>query len=337
MSELVSRLLILCWILVPGMVTADEVVNLYSARHYDTDEALYLNFHKKTGIKVNLIEGGSDGLIERLVNEGKYSPADVLITVDAGRLWSAEQKGVFQATSSEILNKRVPPNLRHPDGLWFGLSKRGRIIAYNKQRGLPADVKDYEDLANASLDNQVCMRSSSNIYNLSLMASLIEANGVESAEIWARGVVSNFARSPQGNDTAQLRAVSSGECGITVANTYYIGRLMGSEKQADAETIAGLGFLFPNQSGRGAHVNISGGGVTKYAPNRDNAVRFLEYLTEGAAQTLFSEGNNEYPVVGKASGPVALLGPFKEDNVNADSFGVRQREAVMTYDRAGWR
>ena len=320
-----------------SIAIAEEVVNLYSARHYDTDDALYSNFQKETGIKVNLIEGGSDGLIERIVNEGKYSPADLLITVDAGRLWKAVERGVFQGVSSAVLSDRIPPNLRHPEGFWFGLSKRGRIIAYNKIRGLPENITNYEDLANQSLKGQVCMRSSSNIYNLSLMAALIEANGAEKAESWANGVVSNFARDPQGNDTAQLRAVSSGECGITVANTYYIGRLMGSGKADDKKTIDGLGFLFPNQEGRGAHVNISGGGVAKYAPNKENAIRFLEYLTEESSQRMFSEGNNEYPVVGEVSGPVASLGTFKEDSVNASLFGERQREAVMVYDRAGWR
>ena len=320
-----------------SIAIAEEVVNLYSARHYDTDDALYSNFQKKTGIKVNLIEGGSDGLIERIVNEGKYSPADLLITVDAGRLWKAVERGVFQGVSSAVLSDRIPPNLRHPEGFWFGLSKRGRIIAYNKIRGLPENITNYEDLANQSLKGQVCMRSSSNIYNLSLMAALIEANGAEKAESWANGVVSNFARDPQGNDTAQLRAVSSGECGITVANTYYIGRLMGSGKEEDKKTIEGLGFLFPNQEGRGAHVNISGGGVAKFAPNKENAIRFLEYLTEESSQRMFSEGNNEYPVVGEVSGPVASLGTFKEDSVNASLFGERQREAVMVYDRAGWR
>ena len=320
-----------------SIAIAEEVVNLYSARHYDTDDALYSNFQKKTGIKVNLIEGGSDGLIERIVNEGKYSPADLLITVDAGRLWKAVERGVFQGVSSAVLSDRIPPNLRHPEGFWFGLSKRGRIIAYNKIRGLPENITNYEDLANQSLKGQVCMRSSSNIYNLSLMAALIEANGAEKAESWANGVVSNFARDPQGNDTAQLRAVSSGECGITVANTYYIGRLMGSGKEEDKKTIEGLGFLFPNQEGRGAHVNISGGGVAKFAPNKENAIRFLEYLTEESSQRMFSEGNNEYPVVGEVSGPVASLGTFKEDSANASLFGERQREAVMVYDRAGWR
>ena len=320
-----------------SIAISEEVVNLYSARHYDTDDALYSNFQKETGIKVNLIEGGSDGLIERIVNEGKYSPADLLITVDAGRLWKAVESGVFQGVSSAVLSDRIPPNLRHPEGFWFGLSKRGRIIAYNKDRGLPENVTSYEDLANQSLTGQVCMRSSSNIYNLSLMAALIEANGAEKAESWANGVVSNFARDPQGNDTAQLRAVSSGECGITVANTYYIGRLMGSGKSDDKQTIDGLGFLFPNQEGRGTHVNISGGGVTKYAPNKENAIRFLEYLTEESSQKVFSEGNNEYPVVGEVSGPVASLGAFKEDSINASLLGERQRQAVMIYDRAGWR
>ena len=337
MLRTVMLILVGVFAFLSSVATSEEVVNLYSARHYDTDDALYSNFQKKTGIKVNLIEGGSDGLIERIVNEGKYSPADLLITVDAGRLWKAVEKGVFQGVSSAVLKNRIPPNLRHPDGLWFGLSKRGRIIAYNKSRGLPENIENYEDLANESLKGQVCMRSSSNIYNLSLMASLIEANGADKAESWAKGVTLNFARDPQGNDTAQLRAVSSGECGITVANTYYIGRLMGSGKEDDKKIIDGLGFVFPNQEGRGAHVNISGGGVAKYAPNKENAIRFLEYLTEESSQKMFSEGNNEYPVVGQVSGSVASLGPFKEDSVNASLFGERQREAVMVYDRAGWR
>ena len=315
---------------------AEDVVNVYSARHYDTDMALYERFTKETGISVNLIEGGSDALIERIVNEGKFSPADMMITVDAGRLWRAAQKGIFQAVESPLLNQRIPDHLRHPDGLWFGLSKRARVIVYNKSQGLNKTVSRYEDLTQPALQGQVCMRSSSNIYNLSLLASIIEANGAEAAQTWANGLVANFARKPQSNDTGQLRAVAAGECGITVANTYYLGRILGSDKAADRAVAEKLGVLFPNQDGRGSHVNISGAGITKYAPNKANAIRFLEYLTSDYAQKLFAEGNNEYPVVGDVTGPVAALGTFKEDQISASVLGERQAEAVKIFDRAGW-
>lgn len=315
---------------------AEDVVNVYSARHYDTDMALYERFTEETGISVNLIEGGSDALIERIVNEGKFSPADMMITVDAGRLWRAAQKDIFQAVESPLLNQRIPDHLRHPDGLWFGLSKRARVIVYNKSQGLNKTVSRYEDLTQPSLQGQVCMRSSGNIYNLSLLASVIEANGAEAAQTWANGLVANFARKPQSNDTGQLRAVAAGECGITVANTYYLGRILGSDKAADRAVAEKLGVLFPNQDGRGSHVNISGAGITKYAPNKANAIRFLEYLTSDYAQKLFAEGNNEYPVVGDVTGPVAALGTFKEDQMSASVLGERQAEAVKIFDRAGW-
>ncbi|MDE0039218.1 MAG: Fe(3+) ABC transporter substrate-binding protein [Gammaproteobacteria bacterium] len=314
-----------------------NVVNIYSARHYDTDLALYERFEERTGVRVNLIEGGSDGLIERIVNEAEFSPADLLITVDAGRLWRAQQAGVLQPVDSAVLKERIPAHLRDPGGHWFGLSKRARVIVYNKAAGLPEGISRYEDLADPRLGGKVCMRSSGNIYNLSLLGSLIEHNGEESAGEWANGVVANFRRQPQGNDTAQLRAVAAGECEVSIANTYYIGRLLGSDNPQDRLVAEGLGMLFPNQGDRGTHVNISGAGVTRHAPHRDNAVKFLEYLTGDDAQRLFAEGNNEYPVVGPASGPIATLGEFKEDAVNAAVLGANQSLAVKTYDRAGWR
>ena len=334
-----TRLLASSLILVAAATTADDgnVVNVYSARHYDTDLALYERFEEQAGIRVNLIEGASDGLIERIVNEAEFSPADLLITVDAGRLWRAEQAGVFQPVESTVLKARIPAHLRDPEGHWFGLSKRARVIVYNKARGLPEGVSRYEDLADPRLGGAICMRSSGNIYNLSLLGSLIEHNGEGSADEWASGVVANFRREPQGNDTAQLRAVATGECGVSIANTYYIGRLLGSDDAQERAVVEGLGILFPNQEGRGTHVNISGAGVTRYAPHRDNAVMFLEYLTGDDAQTLFAEGNNEYPVVGPASGPIASLGEFEEDAVNAAVLGANQALAVKTYDRAGWR
>ena len=314
-----------------------DEVNVYSARHYDTDLALYERFEETTGITVNLIEGNSDGLIERIRNEGELSPADLLITVDAGRLWRAHEQGVFQPVDSAVLNERIPAHLREPGGHWFGLSKRARVIVYNAAARLPDNIARYEDLADESLRGKVCMRSSGNIYNLSLLGALIEHHGAEAAEAWAKGVVANFHRPPQGNDTAQLRAVASGECGVSIANTYYIGRLLGSESATDREVVAALGVLFPNQADRGAHVNISGAGVVRHAPHRDNAVRFLEYLSGDFAQGLFAEGNNEYPVVGAAAGPVSELGTFKEDAVNASVFGANQALAVKVFDRAGWQ
>lgn len=314
-----------------------EVVNVYSARHYDTDLQLYQRFTENTGIKVNLIEGGSDGLIERIINEGEFSPADMLITVDAGRLWRAAEKGVFQSVDSEILEARVPAYLREPDGLWFGLSKRARVIVYNKAEGLPDGITRYEDLADKRLRDRVCMRSSGNIYNLSLLGSLIEHHGEESAQQWANGVVANFHRSPQGNDRAQLRAVAAGECGLSIANTYYIGRFMASKDPADKAVIGGMSVLFPNQEDRGTHVNVSGAGVARHAPNRANAIKFLEYLTSDYAQRIFAEGNNEYPVVGDTTGPIAQLGTFSEDAVNATVLGANQELAVRIFDRAGWQ
>ncbi len=322
-------------LLAPLGVTADEV-NVYSARHYDTDFALYETFTEQTGIEVNLIEGGSDALTERILSEGDLSPADLLITVDGGRLWRAAEAGVFQPVESEILESRVPDTLQDPDNLWFGLSKRARVIVLNKAEGLPVPAR-YEDLAGEAYRDRVCMRSSSNIYNLSLMASLIESAGAEAAEAWARGVVANFAREPQGNDTAQLRAVASGECGVSIANTYYLGRLMGSDDPADRAVVEALQVVFPNQEDRGAHVNISGAGVVRTSPNREAAVLFLEYLTSDYAQRLFAEGNNEYPVTGETTGPIAELGEFQEEQVNASIYGQNQAEAVKVFDRAGWR
>lgn len=323
-----------------GFVSSASVfaqeVNVYSARHYDTDLALYETFTEQTGITVNLIEGGSDALMERILNEGEFTPADLLITVDAGRLWRAQQHGVFQPIESEVLESRVPAHLREENGHWFGLSKRARVIVLRKDAKLPLEVRRYEDLSNPAFKGQVCMRSSSNIYNLSLMASLLVENGPEVAEKWASGVVANFAREPQGNDTSNITAVSNGECALTIANTYYLGRFLASDKASDRELINSIQVVFPNQDDRGTHVNISGAGVTKHAPNRDHAVRFLEYLTDDFAQKLFAEGNNEYPVVGEATGAITDLGAFKEDEIQAQLLGENQSAAVRVYDLAGW-
>ena len=318
---------------------AAQEINVYSSRHYDTDLALYENFTEQTGIKVNLIEGNSDELIERLAAEGINSPADVLITVDAGRLWRADEAGLFQPVDSEVLNERVPAHLRHPDGHWFGLSKRARVIFYRLDDGPPADVSDYEDLA--AFDGTVCIRSSGNIYNQSLLASIVAASGADAATEWAAGVVDHFARPPEGNDRAQIRGVANGECTVAVANTYYLGAMLGPNADApDAEAAELVGILFPNQDGRGTHVNISGAGVLAHAPNPEGATAFLEYLTSESAQSLFAAGNNEYPVVESVAveGPIAAYGTdFVEDTVNAALLGENNPEAVRIFDRVGWK
>jgi len=318
---------------------APGVVNLYSSRHYDTDLALYDNFTAETGIEVNLIEANADALIERIESEGEFSPADLLLTVDAGRLWRAEQAGLFVPAQSETLEARIPANLRHPDGLWYGLSMRARVIIYDKASGRPEPLANYGDLADPAHEGAVCIRSSGNIYNISLMASIIARRGIEAAEEWARGVVANFARPPQGNDTAQIRAVASGECGIAVVNTYYIARLLASEDATERAVAEAVGIVFPNQDTTGTHINISGGGVVATAPNRDNAVRFLEYLTSDSAQRYFADGNHEYPVVEDLAGSPALttLGQFEADTLDAAELGEHQAEAIMVFDRAGWK
>lgn len=322
----------------PGDAPSDAgVVNLYSSRHYDTDLALYDDFTEATGIKVNLIEADADALIERIQSEGEFSPADLLITVDAGRLWRAEQAGILSPVDSDVLAERLPIYLRHPDGLWFGLSTRARIIIYNKAAGKPAGLESYEDLASPQFKGEICMRSSSNIYNISLLSSIIAHRGEEKAESWANGMVANFKREPQGNDTTQIEAVAAGECRISVVNTYYLARYAGGD--ADAKAIFGkVGVIFPNQDSEGTHINISGAGVVKTAPNRANAIRFLEYLTSQSAQGYFADGNNEYPAVNgmKANSAVELLGNFKHDTLSAAKIGSNQAKAVQVFDRAGW-
>lgn len=313
-------------------------VNIYSSRHYDTDLALYEDFTKLTGIKVNRLEAGADALIERIRNEGEFSPADILVTVDAGRLWRAEEYDLFAPVKSDLLEQRLADHMRHPDGLWFGLSKRARIIIYNKKAGKPANLKTYADLANPEHKGKICIRSSSNIYNISLMASIIANEGVEAAEAWAKGVVANFARRPQGNDTSQITAVATGECGIALVNSYYLARFAASDNPNLTKTFEGVGVIFPDQEGRGAHINISGAGVLKLAPNRENAIRFIEYLTSPSAQRYFADGNNEYPAVQNAQSSSALkaLGTFKEDEINVSALGENQTQAIQVYDRAGW-
>ena len=323
----------------PPIAAQERVLNLYSSRHYQTDDALYENFTRKTGIRINRIEAGEDPLIERMKNEGARSPADVLVTVDAGRLWRAEQAGLLQPIRSRALEDAIPGELRHPDGLWFAFSVRARPIFYLKGAVNPADLRDYEDLAGPKMKGKVCVRSSSNIYNLSLMSSMIAGIGPEKAEAWAKGVVGNMARSPKGGDTDQLTALAAGECQVALANTYYYVRLLKSAKPEERAVAEKIGIVFPNQGNRGTHVNVSGAGVAKHAPHRDAAIQFLEYLASPEAQAYFANGNNEYPVVGtpRDNKELAALGAFKRDSVNVSLYGRNQGAAQMIYDRAGWK
>ena len=316
-----------------------EVVNVYSARHYDTDDALYDKFKSQTGIEVKVIEGKSDALLERLRREGKRSPADVFIAVDAGRLNKAEAHGVFHPVESETLNERVPSHLRHPKGLWFGLTKRVRIILYSKDRVKSGEIANYEDLVDAKWRNRVLIRSSTNIYNQSLVGSMIETHSEDAALKWCQGLVQNMARRPQGGDRDQIRAVAAGEGDVAVANHYYYARMLTSDTAADREAAAKVQLLFPNQKDRGAHVNISGAGVVKTAPNKANAVKFLEFLVSDEAQKVFAAGNQEYPVVeGVELSPVLQeFGEFKGDGVSAYKFGGNNLKAIRLMDRAGWR
>ena len=318
----------------------DQVLNLYSSRHYQTDEALYANFTKTTGIKINRIEGGEDPLIERIRNEGARSPADVLITVDAGRLWRAEQMGLFQPVKSAALESRIPANLREPSGLWFGFSTRARVIAYNKAKVRPGEVRNYEDLADAKWKGRVCMRSSTNIYNLSLLGAMIDHLGEAKAEAWARGVRANLAQEPKGGDTDQLKAVAAGQCDVTISNQYYYARLLRSDKPDERKIGESIGIVFPNQASWGTHVNISGAGVLKNAPNREAAVRFLEYLASDEAQRYFADGNNEWPAAAgvKIDNPVLnTLGEFKRDQINVAVLGKNQPSSQKLYDRVAWK
>ncbi|WP_299193828.1 Fe(3+) ABC transporter substrate-binding protein [uncultured Erythrobacter sp.] len=313
-------------------------VNVFSSRHYDTDLALYEDFTEQTGITVNLIEADADALIERIVSEGDLTSADLLVTVDAGRLWRAEEAGILAPVESDVLGERLPAHLRHPDGLWFGLSTRARVIIYNRAAGTPEGLEDYADLADPAWRGDICIRSSSNIYNISLLSSMIANQGAEAAESWASGVVANFARDPQGNDTAQIESVAAGECRIAVVNTYYLARFAGSEEPEQRAIFDALGVIFPDQDGNGTHVNVSGAGLVAGAPNRDNAIAFLEYLTSESAQRYFADGNNEYPAVEglQANSAVEQLGTFRADTLNAAEIGRNQRQAVEIFDRAGW-
>jgi iron(III) transport system substrate-binding protein len=322
----------------------ENVLNLYSARHYQTDEQLYSNFTKQTGIKINRIEADDNALLERLKNEGKNSPADVILMVDAARLWRAQIDGLFQPLKSKVLDARIPVNLRAKDdgkgSEWYAFSTRGRIIVYNKATVKPEDVATYESLADPKNKGKVCTRSGSHPYMLSMIGAMIERNGEKATEDWAKGMVANFARPPRGGDTDQIKGVATGECGVAVANTYYYARLLRSTKPEDKELMSKVSFVWPNQKTSGTHINIAGGAVAKNAPHREAAVKFLEYLSSDEAQGYFANGNNEWPVIGTAAQKNPVLeemGKFKAENISISSIGKNQIGAQKILDRVGYK
>jgi len=314
-------------------------VNIYNARHYGTDQQLWDAFTKETGIEVNVVEANHDELIQRLEAEGANSPADILITVDAGRLAFAAEKDLFAPVKSEVLEAAVPAHLRQPDGLWYGLAMRARVLVYNKDRVNPADLSTYEALADPKFKGKIVVRSSTNVYNLSLMGSIIAADGPEKAEEWAKGLVANFARPPEGGDTDQLKAVAAGVGDIAISNTYYLARLLASDKPEERAIGEKLAVFFPNQGDRGTHVNISGAGVLKSAPNKDNAIKLLEFLVSPEAQRYFADISLEYPVNPevKPHPVLANFGEFKQDTLNAATYAANSVEASKIMDRAGWK
>ncbi|WP_339766162.1 Fe(3+) ABC transporter substrate-binding protein [uncultured Pseudosulfitobacter sp.] len=318
---------------------ADGELNLYSSRHYDTDERLYSDFTEATGITINRIEGNADELIARMQAEGQNSPADVLLTVDTSRLKRAKDAGVLQSVDSDVLENRIPGYLQDADNEWFGFSQRARIIFYDKDR-VANPPQTYLDLADPAYKGQVCHRSSTAVYSQTLLAAMIENFGEEEAKAWAQGIVDNFARDPQGGDTDQLRGLVSGECDIAISNTYYFARALRTDvKGLEKDAIANIGWVFPSQNAEGAHMNLSGGGVAVHAPNRDNAVAFLEYLASDKAQEYFSAGNDEYPAVpGVGLSPsVAALGMFKPDDVDLSAVAENVPAAQKIFNEVGWK
>jgi iron(III) transport system substrate-binding protein len=325
----------------------DKVLNLYSARHYPTDEALYSDFTKATGIKINRVDSDDAGIIARLKAEGSASPADVILLVDAARLWRGEVDGMFLPVKSKVLEAAVPAQLRAKvadDGgtPWFGLSTRARVVVYDKLKVNKQDVDTYEKLADPKNKGKLCIRSGSHPYNLSLFGAMTEHLGPVQAEVWLKGLVNNMAREPKGGDTDQIKAVASGECGVAVTNTYYLARLMRSTNPADKAVTERVGVVFPNQQTWGTHVNVAGGAVARYSKNTANAMKFLEYLVSPEAQNHFANGNNEWPVVKglKLDNPALQAmtgGNFKSELIPISAVGMNQIKVQQMLDRVGFK
>ena len=318
---------------------AVKEVNIYTHRHYKADKMLFKEFTKRTGIKVNVVSAKADQLLQKLEMEGKDSPADLLITVDAGRLYRAKQKGVLQKISSEKINKNVPKEFRDKEGMWYGLTIRARIIAYAKDRINPTELSTYDALVQDKWNGSILVRSSENIYNQSLLASFIHNKGEEKAKTWTQGILYNMARSPKGNDRDQMKSIVSGKGDLAIINSYYVGKLLGSDKPDEKEVGEKIAVFFPDQKDNGTHINISGIGVTKYAPNKENAIKLLEFLTDNYAQKIFSEANYEYPVKPGVEWADLLKrwGNFKADTTDFEKLGEYNSKAVKIFDEVGWK
>ncbi|RFC54642.1 Fe(3+) ABC transporter substrate-binding protein [Brumimicrobium aurantiacum] len=316
-----------------------QVVNVYTHRHYEPDQEIFQLFEDQTGIEVKVINASADELIQKMKMEGAQSPADVLITVDAGRLHRAKEQGLLQSIESDVLESSIPAYLQDVDNQWFGLTKRARIIVYAKDRVKPEELSTYEQLVSEKWDDKILVRSSSNIYNQSLMASIIANDGEETALDWAKGLVDNMARSPKGSDRDQVKAVVAGEGDLAIVNSYYIGKLLNSADEEEVNVAKQVGIFFPNQEGRGAHINVSGAGVAKHAPNKENAIRFIEFLIGEEAQQIFTVANYEYPVLESVapSADIQAWGEFKEDTLNLTKLGENNKKAVLLFDEAGWK
>ena len=325
-------------VLCASLVQADEV-NIYSAREENLIKPILDIYSRETGVTVNLVTGGADELIQRLSLEGANSPADLLLTVDVGRLYRAKEAGVLQSVQSPLLDAEVPANYRDSEGYWYALSLRSRVIVYDKERVNPADLSTYADLADPKWRGKICVRSSSNIYNQSMVASMVSRNGVAQTEEWAEGLVANFARSPQGGDREQISAIAAGQCQVALVNTYYLAGLLSSSNPADRANGEAVAVFWPDQNSNGAHINISGAAVTKAAKNKDAAVKLMEYLVSDEAQHWYAETNNEFPVRDDVQSSELLKswGEFKADDIALDQLGIHNAEAVRLMDRAGWK
>ena len=319
--------------------TESKEVNLYTARHYDVDDELYKKFEEETGIKVNLIKGEADELLERIKREGDATEADLFLTADAGRLFRAKDDGLFQAVSSDLLDEQIPENFQDTDQMWYGLTKRARVMVYNKETVTPEELSTYEALTEDKWKGRILIRGSENVYNQSLLASFIEIDGEEKAKEWAAGMVANFARDPEGGDRDQAKAIAAGVGDIAIMNTYYLGQMLNSEDPEEVKVAENLGIFFPNQETTGTHVNVSGAGVVKSSKNKDNAIKLLEFLSAPEAQGTFAEANYEYPVNESVEATELLKswGEFKEQDIPLAALGTNNSKAILIFNEVGWK
>ncbi len=321
-----------------GQSKDEDVINIYSHRHYKADDHLFAKFTEQTGIKVNIVQASADELMQRMVNEGENSPADILFTVDAGRLYRAQSLGLFQPIQSDILDENIPQHLKESNNHWYGITYRARILAVSKERVNVESIKTYQDLTDPQWKGKILVRSSDNVYNQSLLASIILNEGAEKAEAWAAGVVANMARNPKGSDRDQVKAVAAGEGDIAIVNTYYVGLLLNAQNEEDRKAGEAVTMIFPNQEGNGTHINVSGVGVAKNAPNKEHAIKFIEYLSSVEAQEILTNLNFEFPVNPQAEKAdlIQSWGDFKTDTMDLYKMGEYNSEAVKIFDRVGW-